>query len=149
MDPIEEEILSYCNNEFEINGNFQFNYYDILRNVSRDVPNEPGIYLVFAHKNNNERLVYIGEAGTMLKTGQFKRQKLLGRLNNRASNGESRQQYFRNQMIKYGLDYLTFYWFVTYCENNKLLPAFIEAKLLQMYFELSNYQKLPEWNEKF
>lgn len=136
--------------EFEILKNYQkigsfvFNDGDVLKVRSKDVPNDPGVYLIYTHKSD---LLYIGSSGTWFQEDNgFGKQGLLGRLNN-TSNGVRRQQYFTSKIQEEGLNKLIFNWFVTYCGGVKDLPGYVEALLIQQYFIRNGC--LPKWNKRF
>lgn len=146
-----EEILNYCNDKFLTKGEFCFSSDKKLRKESKDVPKtKSGVYLIYGVLNGEKQLIYIGKAGTWMKI-DFQNQKLFGRINNRANTKTkmSREEYFKSKMNVDLFDSLVFHWFVTYDESLKFLPAYVEAELLQLYFQLSGYKKLPKWNEKF
>jgi hypothetical protein len=42
---------------------------------------------------------------------------------------------------------LEVYWWVTYDECIKHIPAYVEALLIQRYYD--DYKKLPRWNTEF
>ncbi len=45
------------------------------------------------------------------------------------------------------IDALDIYWFVTMDENHQDLPAYVEALLMQRFFEV--HGRLPLWNKEF
>ena len=59
--------------------------------------------------------------------------------------GFYRKVYFQNIMRKYQFDKLKFLWIVTFDDKNKELPFFVEAKMIQAYF--NTYNKLPLFNK--
>ena len=136
-----EEIEKYENN-----GHFFFSNGDILRDVSKDVPNLPGIYYILRLAKGRIDLVYIGKSGTINNDGTFKIQGLKNRLNN-IQNKMKRQEFFENKIKKEKIDALDIYWFVTFDKKNQDLPGFVEGLLFQKFFDI--YQRLPEWNEEF
>jgi len=82
----------------------------------------------------------------MEQDGTFKNQALHGSLNNK-QDGMKRQEFFTKKSIYENIDALDINWFVTCDKENQDLPGYIEALLLQIYFELNG--KLPEWNKSF
>ena len=128
---------------------FDFLKTSKLREASKEVINKPGIYLIYTYTGRTKELVYIGKAGTMLKEKNFQRQKLMGRINN-TSHNKPRNKYFKEKMKKGNFDKLVFYWFVTYSDvlnSKKIVPAYLEAKLLQHF--VNKKETLPKWNERF
>lgn len=105
------------------------------------VPDKPGIYMVLGSSGDT---LYIGKAGTMIQTGRFKVQKLRGRLSAKQE-GIPRDKYFDDKMRQAGLESLKFVWFVTFGDACEVLPAKVEADLLQAYF--CSYLSLPPWNK--
>ncbi len=139
------ELYEYCLKTFEKHDQFDFCANDSLRS-NNNAPNLPGVYLFYAKSKNECVLKYIGKAGTILQNGRFKDQLLNGRVCNK-QNGMRREDYLKNKIIEEKLKYISIYWFVTYDDNQSLLPGYVESLLLQKYFEL--YQELPEWNKQF
>jgi len=48
---------------------------------------------------------------------------------------------------KYKLEALHFEWYVTFDKENQDLPSYVEAIMMQRYFEI--YRELPLWNKSF
>ena len=117
-----------------------------LIDVSKDVPELPGIYYIFRLAKGKIDLVYIGKSGTINQSGIFKDQLLKGRVNNK-SNGMKRQQYFEQKMVEENIEGLDIYWFITMDKNNNDLPGYVEGLLMQRYFDM--HGKLPPWNKCF
>ncbi len=136
-----EELKNYENN-----GHFFFSNGDSLRDVSKDVPNLPGIYYILRLAKGRIDLVYIGKSGTINSDGTFKNQGLKNRLNN-IQKEMKRQEFFENKIKEEKMDALDIYWFVTFDNKNQDLPGFVEGLLFQKFFDI--YQRLPEWNEEF
>ena len=136
-----DELIKYPNN-----GHFFFKKGDRLSEVSREVPEMPGVYYILLLSKGKIELVYIGKAGTVAQNGRFKDQKLKGRINNK-QDGVPRQQFFDQKMKDENIDGLDICWFVTMDKNNSDLPGFVEGLLVQRHFELQG--KLPLWNRDF
>jgi hypothetical protein len=132
--------------KYKNNGHFFFQKGDRLSNVSKDVPELPGVYYILRLSKNKVDLVYIGKSGTITQLGKFKDQLLKGRINNKQE-GISRQEYFDKKMIEENIDALDIYWFVTMDEKNNDLPGYAEGLLMQGYFDV--HGKLPPWNNEF
>jgi hypothetical protein len=104
-----------------------------------------GVYLFFKNNTELKNIVYIGKAGTFdneNKSRKFKGQTLYGRLKNTRDNKKA-AEYFKQKFEEDSLDKIIIAY---YYSNNAVLPAFLEAVLLQEYF--SSYQ-LPAWNKSF
>ncbi len=130
---------SYC-------GDFSFQTGDTLKDQSKDVPDLPGIYYILRVKGGKSDLVYVGKSGTMKQDGNFKKQFLRKRINNKQE-GMYREQYFNQKINQFGIDSLEVFWFVTYDNNHRDIPCFVEGQLIQDYFNINS--RLPEWNKEF
>ena len=135
-----DEIKKYKNN-----GHFFFQKGDKLMEVSKDVPDLPGVYYILRLSKGKIDLVYIGKSGIITQSGVFEDQLLQGRINNK-SNRIKRQVYFEQKILEDKIDGLDIYWYVTMDKNNDL-PGYVEGLLMQRYFDL--HGKLPPWNKCF
>lgn len=135
------ELNKYLNND-----HFFFKIGDNLKEVSKAVPDLPGIYYILRLAKGKIDLVYIGKSGTIKQNGSFKQQGLNGRLNNK-QNGLKRQDYFEMKCEQERIDALDIYWYVTFDHKNKDLPGFVEGILMQRFFE--SFDQLPEWNNEY
>lgn len=138
--------------KYQNQGHFFFEKGSVLSEVSKDVPNEAGVYIVYKLAKGKITLVYIGKSGTMNQNGTFKDQKLRKRLNtciersrNDKHEGVKRQVYFENKIEEENIDALDIYCYVTFDKTQQDLPAYVEGLLLQRYFEV--YGELPTWNK--
>jgi hypothetical protein len=127
-------------------GHFFFKKGDRLSEVSKDVPELPGIYYIIRLARGRVELVYIGKSGTIMQNGSFKDQFLKGRINNKQGDIK-RQDFFDKKMTEENIDGLDIYWFVTMDKNHHDLPGFVKGLLLQRYFEV--HGKLPPWNKDY
>ncbi len=132
--------------KYENKGHFFFEKGKSLTEVTKDVPNEAGVYVIYKLAGGKIELVYVGKSGTMNQNGTFKDQKLRKRLNNK-QDGVKRQEYFESKIEKDNIDALDIYWYVTFDKKNQDLPAYVEGVLLQHYFEV--YGELPAWNKDY
>ena len=133
-----DELRKYKNN-----GHFFYKRGNNLKDVSKDVPDLPGVYYIIHLAGGRVKLVYIGKSGSIEQDGQFKKQGLRGRLNNK-QDGLQRQDYFEKKFREENIDGLDIYWFVTFDKTNRDLPGYVEGLILQIHFE--RYGCLPEWN---
>ena len=133
-------------NKYNNNGHFFFQKGDRLIDVSKDVPEMPGVYYILRLAKGKIDLVYIGKSGTINQSGIFKDQLLKGRINNK-SNGIKRQNFFEQKISEEIIDGLDIYWFVTMDKTINDLPGYTEGLLMQRYFEM--HGKLPAWNKCF
>lgn len=139
-------MLEQLRIRFPLNGSFTFKKGDILSKLIKrnQVPDKPGIYLIYSSANIENKLVYVGKAGTLKNNGDFRKQKLQGRLKAKQS-GKSRQKYFTEIIEVNKYTNLEIFWFVTFYEENKTLPSLVENEILQQYFDL--YFVLPKLNK--
>lgn len=132
--------------KYKNKGHFFFQKRSVLKEISKDVPNLPGVYYIYRLRKGKIDLVYIGKSGTMLTSGKFKDQLLNKRLNNR-QDGIPRQKFFEQKLMEEGSDALDIYWHVTFNEESQDIPSYVEGILLQRHFEI--YGRLPEWSKKY
>ncbi len=127
-------------------GHFFFKKGNSLKDVSKDVPNLPGVYYIVRLARGRVDLVYIGQSGTINQKGVFKKPLLKDGINIQ-QDGTPRQTFFDNKMVTENIDGLDIYWFVTVDEHNNDLPSYVEALLMQRYYEVNG--DLPIWNVGF
>lgn len=132
--------------KYKNNGHFFFKKGDKLIEVSKNVPDLPGVYYIIRLSKGKIDLVYIGKSGTINESGIFMDQLLKGRINNK-SNGIKRQEYFEEKIIEENIDGLDIYWYVTMDKTNNDLPGYVEGILMQRYFDVHGI--LPPWNKCF
>lgn len=132
--------------KYKNNGHFFFKKGNQLSEVSKGVPELPGVYYIVRLAKGRVELVYIGKSGTITQSGQFKEQLLKGRINNKQA-GMKRQEFFDKKMIDENIDGLDIYWFVTMDKSNNDLPGYVEGLLIQRFFEVQG--RLPLWNKDF
>ena len=132
--------------KYKNKGHFFFEKGKNLKELSKDVPDLPGVYYILRLSRGKIDLVYIGKSGTILQNGSFKEQGLNGRLNNKQE-GIKREDFFNEKCIKENIDALDIYWFVSFDNKNQDLPGFVEGTILQRYFEI--HGQLPCWNKEF
>jgi hypothetical protein len=145
------ETLQQFRKQFR-NGSFCLRLQDDLATTirSNNVPDEAGVYVISGLTTGKAEILYIGMAGTMQNNGQFKDQKLSGRLQAKQSwNGKryNRADFYRMQMCELNLQQLSFEWFITFDKTYKVLPAGAEGDLIQSYY--LDCRKLPRWNLEF
>jgi len=102
-----------------------------------------------------DEIVYIGKGGSVYQDGSWGGQGLQRRLINRRGkdadgNSMSTKVWINNWLSDMGKTELTVCWAVTFEDDPngiKDIPAYVEAKLLQKFFDVNN--KLPRWNIEF
>ncbi len=133
-------------NKYKNNGHFFYQKGKSLMEVSKDVPDLPGVYYIVRLARGRVDLVYIGKSGTMMQDGTFKNQTLRKRINNKHGDMK-RQDFFDLKIQQENIDALDIYWFVTFDNKHKDLPALVEGVLMQRYFDV--HGTLPPWNKDF
>ena len=133
--------------KYNHNGHFFFKPGDNLREVSKDVPNLPGVYYFIRLSHSKVELVYIGKSGSIEQSGEFKKQGLRGRLNNKQEKDIKRQDFFDVKCETENIDAIDVYWFVTFDKVHHDLPGYVEGLLLQRFFDV--HECLPVWNRSF
>jgi hypothetical protein len=114
--------------------------------TENNVPNDFGIYLIYAGSEVIDNLVYVGKAGSVRSDGSSKEQGLSKRLVNQRSEMKG-AEFFIEYMADNSTN-LIFRWFKTYDELTKaVIPALAESEAIQEYF--LEYGKLPELNKSF
>jgi len=121
--------------KYKNNGHFFFKKGDSLKEVSRKVPDLPGIHYIVRLSGGRIDLVYIGKSGTMKQNGKFNDQGLKISLNSK-HDGIETQDYFESRILKESIDAFDIYWFVTIDSKSQDLPSFAEGLLIQRFFEL-------------
>lgn len=132
--------------KYKNKGHFFFEKGKNLKELSKDVPDLPGVYYILRLPKGKNELVYIGKSGTILQNGSFKEQGLNGRLNNKQE-GIKRESFFNEKCINENIDVLGIYWYVTFDKKTQDLPGFVEGTILQRHFEV--YGQLPLWNKEY
>lgn len=127
-------------------GHFFFKKESKLSEVSKEVPELPGVYYIIRLARGRVELVYIGKSGTIRQSGRLEGQTLHGRINNKQDRTR-RQDFFEKKMIEEHIDGLDIYWYVTMDKNSNDLPGYVEGSLMQRYFEVNG--KLPPWNKEY
>ena len=136
-----ENTIEDFRTQFTTNGQFRLSRNDSIAKKVRSakVPDAPGVHIIFGGR----RPLYIGKAGTIQQDGKPKKQGLRKRLRMKQG-GMSRAKFFHDVMADRRFARLRFLWFVTQDQNNNVIPAFAEMKLLQAYYE--QHRRLPDLN---
>lgn len=134
-----KDILENCNH-----GVCTFSATDKLSSQISSIPDGYGVYIIYANTVEGE-ILYIGKSGTLEKDGTYKKQNLRERINNKQS-GKKRRLFFKEILDSDpSLKKLVIEWFII--DEKKILPAYVEACLVQEYFEKKG--KLPCQNKSF
>jgi hypothetical protein len=96
---------------------------------------------------NDIEVLYIGKSGSINMDGTFKSQGLRGRINNKQNIKEKRQVFLERKFEEDDFLALDIFWFVTFDNDTKELPGYVEGLLIQKFFEM--HGRLPKWNNEF
>jgi len=140
-----DELTKYKNNN-----HFFFTAKEELENVCNAPKNKSGIYIVYELKNGRIELIYIGSSGKVQNNGKIKHRN--GGLYDRIVNGHQfgkipRKKSWKQKLIDEKIEALDIYWYDTINSETKDIPAFVEATIMQRFFE--TYGHLPRWNKEF
>jgi hypothetical protein len=100
----------------------------------KSMPKLPGGYLIYLKTAAGKKLVYIGRSGTIDVLGKFGQQTLKRRLSMKQE-GVRSAVFFVAKLLEDDVYSLKIYWFVTFENELRDLPAFVEGQLMQAYFE--------------
>jgi hypothetical protein len=129
-------------------GAFDFKTDQMLRKECNAPKDKSGIYIVYAPEKTEGKPIYIGSSGKMKNDGIIKHRN--GGMYDRIVNGkqfnESRKLSWPQKMKEQQIDKLSIAWYVTFNNDNKHIPSYVEAVLLQQYFD--EYKRLPDWNDE-
>ena len=131
---------------YKNNGHFFFRKGESLKQLSKDIPDLPGVYYIVRLAGGRIELVFIGKSGTIKQNGKFNDPGLKSQLNSK-QDGIERQEFFESRILKENIDALDIYWFVTFDKKSQDLPGFVEGLLIQRFFEM--YGRLPLWSKEF
>jgi len=138
-------------NKYEQHNHFFLKPQDNLKEVCNAPTNKSGIYIVYALKNGNIELIYIGCSGKMQTDGSmFIRKAGLGGIRDRIVNGHHfgkipRRKSWIAQIEKEKIEALDIYWYSTHNQKYSDCPRILENKLLQKHLDI--YGRLPKWNK--
>lgn len=132
--------------KYKNNGHFFFKKGDSLKQVSKGVPDLPGVYYIVRLSGGRIELVFIDNSGPIQLNGQFKDKGLQSRLNSKQE-GIDREDFFKSRILKENIDALDIYWFVTFDTKSNDLPLYVQGLLIQRFFEIN--RRLPLWNKDF
>ena len=136
-------------NKYQTNGHFFFSSGEPLGKACNAPKDESGVYVIYALAHGKIELIYAGSSGRMKPNGNISHRK--GGLYDRIVNGKqfnlSRKESWPKKMIEEDIEALDIYWFVTFNEEFRDIPAYVEAEVLQMHYDI--FGTLPRWNEAF
>jgi len=134
---------------FSKNDHFFFSPDQSLEEVCNAPKKASGVYLICALAFDTVELIYIGSSGKIKNDGQFKHGKggLFDRLVNGKQFGDRRKLSWPEVMIKHQIEARDIYWFDTFNDDIKEIPAYVEALLIQDFYDY--FDRLPRWNEEY
>lgn len=128
-------------------GEFTLRIGESLRKNCNAPNDQGGIYIVTDVRKN--QIIYIGSSGWLCQNGDFKIRK--GGMCDRIVNGKQfekpRSISWLLKMQEQNIPEIKVNWFVTFNFIIQHIPAFVEACLLQEFFEANKF--LPLWNTDF
>jgi hypothetical protein len=136
--------------KYKNKNHFFFTTKEELENVCNAPNDKSGVYIVYELKSGRIELIYIGSSGKVLNNGAIKDRN--GGIYDRIVNGHQfgkvpRKESWKQKMVNEKIEALDVYWYVTINSITHDIPAFVEATLMQRFFEL--YGHLPRWNKEF
>jgi hypothetical protein len=142
------KLIQEFTKEFSNYGSFELLPNESINEVvvREKVPDKYGVYLIYGIQDNFEQLIYLGKSGTIKNDGKFKDQALRKRLTMKQDDMR-RKDFFKKIMKENNYDRLKFLWFITYDDDNRILPGYAEGKLVQAFVE--NYKRLPLLNKSY
>lgn len=137
---------------YKSQGHFFFDSGMQLKEMCNAPTDKSGVYIVYALKNGEIELVYIGRSGKINKDNtMFVRKAGLGGIKDRVVNGHQfgkvpRRISWPYQMACEKIEVLDVYWYVTHDDVNNDCPCEVEKILLKRFVDI--YGVLPRWNKK-
>lgn len=133
---------------FKVKNQFSLTIEDNLEEVCNATEGS-GVFLVYDVAEAKE-LIMVGSTGTVQNDGTLKTKN--GGLYDKIVNGHqfaktARKYSWPAQMKKEDISRLEVVWYETYNEDEKVIPTFVEAQVLQNF--LNENAKLPRWNVAF
>ena len=103
---------------------------------------------MYALKQGRITLVYVGAAGKIKHTGRkIGKENFYEEMINGQQFGGRRADTWKQKLIDEKIEALDIYWYETYNKHVKVIPALVQALVIQAQFDLQ--RKLPAWNEEF
>ena len=126
--------------KYKDTGSFTFTPFDKLKLICNAPVDKAGIYIIYALKAGQEKLVYIGRSGKKEMNGSLFIRKggIKDRLVNGKRDGEKRVKFWTREMLTNKIELLKIYWYITHNEEYTDCPAEIEDKLIKTYKPLWN-----------
>ncbi len=129
---LDKEYKDYVINTLLLQKNEDISKLDLIKKY--------GVYII---SDDDKNVIYIGKGGTIKQDGTFKDQNISKRLKN-IRGKQTANDYFKNVMLDNDFNDLTIHCIETL---PKKLPAFVEADLIQRFYDSEN--KLPLLNKSF
>lgn len=101
--------------------------------LAQHIPYKHGVYVIHAVPALPEGAFYVGRSGTVSNKGAYGWQTLPERLTKKQSRNEEREDFFKRRMGELDLEGLDIIWIITASDGIGLLPALVEAWLLQAH----------------
>ena len=135
--------------KYKVSGKFTYKPGELLRDVCNAIKDGSGVYVVCTSLIDESEIIYIGSSGKMQNDGsiQCRENGLYGRIVKGKQFDERRSISWPAKMKEEGIEAIDVYWYQTYTDEIRDIPAYVEAVLIQRFFDL--YKQLPRWNVKY
>lgn len=129
-------------------GTFSFKINGSLKEVCNAPKDVSGVYIIYTSKNMDNP-IYIGSSGNMQNDGKFKHRKggIYNRFIKGVQFGKLRKLSWPKKMKEQQIEELDIYWYITFNGKVTDIPKYVEAVLIQEYF--NKFNRLPDWNKEF
>jgi hypothetical protein len=124
--------------KFKNQNSFTFSANDSLETVCNAPDTASGVFVVYQVVGEEKELIMVGSTGTVQNDGTLKSKS--GGMYDKIVNGHqfaktARKYTWLVQMKLENIDLLEVCWYETFNEKTKVIPTFVEAQLLQNFFE--------------
>lgn len=132
---------------------FVYQSNDTLEDVCKAPKDKSGIYIIYSLAEVGDEVIYIGSSGKMKKDGKLKTRDdgLFGRIVNGIEKFDGkrmkRKDMWGKKMQSDGIRKIKVEWYVTFYNEIKDIPAYVEGCIIQEYYEAK--RRLPSWNNSF
>jgi hypothetical protein len=136
--------------KFKIKNQFSFSADDSLDTVCNAPLEGCGVFIVYEILAERKELIMVGSTGTVQNDGTLKIKNggLFDKIVNGFQFSKTQRKYsWPAQMKIENIDKLEVSWYETFNDHDKLIPTFVEAQILQDFFEENS--RLPKWNVAF
>lgn len=137
-------------NKYKVKGCFKLRNNQRLSQVCNAPKNNGGLYLVYELQDGVIiGLIYIGCSGWVNQNGvyEFRNKGMYARIVNGSRFKGKEKKTWLLKMKEEGIDEIQVDWYVTYNASTIHIPACVEARLMQAYYD--EFKVLPKWNVEY